>query len=75
MTSEVTHLWACVIKQFLESDFQHKEVNKRKNTNSQQNMVISRQLQIQEIKLFKYYTEKDKKKMDRIVIVRTETCL
>ena len=36
-------------------------MNKRNNANSQQNLAISWQEQIQKIELFKYYTEKDKK--------------
>ena len=41
-----------------------KEINKRKIANSQQNFAgfFFRQQQIQNIKLFKYYTEKDKTK-------------
>ena len=43
MTSEVTHLWA-YDKAILESEFQHKEVNKtkkkkQKNANSRQNLA------------------------------------
>ena len=51
-----------VTKLLLESEFQHKgNKKKRKNANSQQNLAFSWQGQIQKIKLFKYYTKKDKK--------------
>ena len=52
-----------VTKLFLESEFQHKgnkQTKKQTNANSQQNLAVSWQEQIQKIKLFNYYTEKDK---------------
>ena len=53
-------------KLFLESELQH-EGNKHteKNANSQQNLAVSRQQQIRDIKLFKYYSEKDKTKFEQ----------
>ena len=38
-------------------------------------LQLSWQEQIQKIKLFKYYTEKDKKYLDKTVIIRTGTYL
>ena len=50
-----------VTKLFLESEFQHKGNKQTKNMNSHQNLAVSWQEQIQKIKIFKYYTEMDKK--------------
>ena len=55
-------IYGYVTKLFLESEFQHKGVKKkRKNLKSQQNLTFSWQEQIQKIKLFKYYTKRTKK--------------
>ena len=48
-----------VSKLFLELEFQH-EGNKQKKKKKREFLRFSRQQQIQKIKLFKYYTEKDK---------------
>ena len=69
-----------VTKLFLQSKFPHKGINQRKNENFSKILRFSRQQHVQKVKLFKYYTEKEKKS-DRIVIVRTDisnysqTCL
>ena len=52
----------------------------RKKTNEKTQILskilrFSWQEQIQKIKIFKYYTEKDKKYLDKIVIIRTGTYL
>ena len=44
----------------------------KKNLNSQQNLVSSWQEQIQKIKLLNYYTEKDKKYLDKLSSLRQE---
>ena len=66
-----------VTKLFLELEFQHKGNKQTKKT-----LILSKilqfswQEQIQKMKIFKYYTEKDKKKyLDKVVIVRTGTYL
>ena len=51
-----------VTKLFLESEFQHKGNKQTKKTQIlSKSLRVSWQEQIQEIKIFKYYTEKDKK--------------
>ena len=51
-----------VTKLFLESEFQHKGNKQTKKTQIRSNILrFSWQEQIQKIKIFKYYTEKDKK--------------
>ena len=40
MTSEVTHLWVCDKKLFLELECQHKRNKQTKNANSQQNLAV-----------------------------------
>ena len=52
-----------------------KEINKRKNANFQQNLAVFLAGTDQKIKLFKYYTGKDKKNLEKIVINRTGTYL
>ena len=74
MTSNVNHLWECV-----NSFFRIGIPTQRQWTNDN-TQILSEilqffwQEQIQKIKLFKYYTEKEKK-MDKIVIIRTGTYL
>ena len=53
-----------VTKLFLESEFQYKGNKQTKNANSQQNLAV-----------FLAETEKDKKYLDKIVIIRTGTYL
>ena len=51
-----------VTKLFLESEFQHKGNKQTKTTRILNKILrVSSQEQIQKIKIFKYYTEKDKK--------------
>ena len=48
---------------FLNRNFNTKKINKRKKpANSQQNLALFRQQQIQNVKLSKHYTEKDETK-------------
>ena len=58
-----------VTKLFLESEFQHKG-NKQKKKKHSKILQFSGLEQIQKIKVFKYYTEKDKNILDKIVIIR-----
>ena len=65
-----------VTKLFLESEFQHKgNKQMKKREFSAKSWQFSWQEQIQKIKLFKYYTEKDKSYFDKTVIMRTGTYL
>ena len=67
-----------VTKLFLESEFQHKGIKqtKKKKTRILSKILrVSWQEQIQKIKIFKYYTEKDKKYLDKNVIIRARTYL
>ena len=61
-----------------------KQKKKKKNASSHQNLAFFFffffffffwQVRIQKIKLFNYYTEMDKKYLDKIVIIRTGTYL
>ena len=74
--SEVTLSWACDI--FRNGIQTQKEINekkrKKKRVFSSKSYVFFRQQQSQNMKLFKYFSEKDKI-LDRIVIVKTETYL
>ena len=55
-------IYGYVTKLFLESGFHHKGNKQTKKWETQQNILrFSWQEQIQKIKLFNYYTEKDKK--------------
>ena len=68
-----------VTELFLESEFQHKgnkqTKKKKKNANSQQNHAVVLAGTDSEKKIFKYYTERDKKYLDKLVIIRTGTYL
>ena len=62
MTSDITHLWACD-----KTIFRIRIPTERKYSNNKTQILskilqFSWQEQIQKIKLFKYYTEKDKNK-------------
>ena len=52
-----------------------KEMNKRKNAYFQQNLAVFLAGTDSEFFFYKYYTEKNKTKMDKIVIIRTGTYL
>ena len=60
-----------VTKLFLESEFQHK--GNKTNKFLSKILRFSWQEQIQKMKIFKYYTEKDKKYLDKIVMISTGT--
>ena len=74
-----------VTKLFLESEFQQKGNKQMIKREFSANLAVSGQEQIQKIKLFEYFTEKDKNKfgqnkwtkicLDKIVIMRTGTYL
>ena len=65
-----------VTKLFLESEFHYKENKQKKKTQILSKILrFSWREQIQKMKIFKYYTEKDKKYLDKIVIIRTGTYL
>ena len=66
MTLEVTHLWVYDKPIFKNRNSKTKELNKQKKKKKKKTQILnkimqfSRQQQIQKIKQFKYYTEKDK---------------
>ena len=63
-------------KLFLETEFQHKEINKRKNANSQQNLaVFSAATDSENVMIQILHGKGQIKNLDRIVIVRTGTYL
>ena len=64
-------IYGHVTKKILESEFQHKgnKQKKRKTRILSKILRFSVQEQIQKINLFKYYTEKDKNILDKIVII------
>ena len=63
-------------KLFLESEFLRKVNQQTKKTQVLSKiLLVFWQEQIQKIQIFKYYTEKDKKYLDKIVIIRTGTYL
>ena len=65
-----------VTKLFLELEFQHTGNKKKKEkANSKQNLAVFWAGTDSENKVFKYYTEKDKNILDKIVIIRTGTYL
>ena len=75
MTSDVDDLWVCD-----KTIFRNGIPTQRTYTNEKTRILnkilrFSWQEQIQKIKLFNYYTEKDKKYLDKIVIIRTGTYL
>ena len=49
-----------VTKLFLESEFQHKGINKQKNSDSQQNLAVFLTGTDSDTKLFRYYTKRTK---------------
>ena len=60
----------------LESEFLHKVNKQTKKTQILSKiLLVFWQEQIQKIQILKYYTEKDKKYLDKIVIIRTGTYL
>ena len=66
-----------VTKLFLELEFQHKgnKQTKKKTRILSKILQVSWQKQIQKIKIFKNYTERDKKIFGQNVIIRTGTYL
>ena len=62
-------------KLFLELEFQHKGNKPIKKANSQQNLAVFLAGTDSEKKLFKYYTEKVKKYLDKTITIRTGTYL
>ena len=62
-------------KLFLESEFHCKEINKRKNANSQQNFAVLSAATDSEIIIIHILHGKGQIKNDRIVMVRTGTYL
>ena len=65
-------IYGYVTKLFLESEFQHIGNKQTKKTRILSKILwFSWQEQIQKIKLFNCFTEKDKKYLDKIVIIRT----
>ena len=67
----MTPTYGYVTKLFLESEFQGKGNKQTKKPRILSKILwVSWQEQIQKIKLFNYYTEKDKKCFDKIVIIR-----
>ena len=64
-----------VTKLLLESEFQHKGNKQTKQREFEAKSCGFLGRNIQKIKIFNYYTEKDKKHLDKIVIIRTGTYL